>query len=250
MKVSVFLCIVIGIIMYPHFLYGNITELADLYVANQNKVKSLVGVGTVSIVTTDSVGKQISNIMSSVRVYMKYPNLIKMIIEEPVYSVIVQQGTYTTQKIGENGNVVTTKMEAANDLFKQFFSYELDSFVDASAVMSQETVEVDGQHIHKFIMHVQETPEIADLKKAFGVAEITGEELWFDDNGMLVKKSFVGDGIPILTTEMQYSLKEGIYVATAIRTILKNRGITVDNSIIYSSVSINTDISDKEFNIW
>lgn len=225
-----------------HLFSEDFTRLMNKYIENQNKVKSLVASGSISIKMKDESGKVINESSNSITIYMKYPNLFKLVMKDPMPAVIVQEGNIMTQKIGSYP-AVTNKVDEASDLFKKYFAYGMGDYIDTSSILGQETVIEEGKTLYKFSMKV-------DVKSGQnGMFDIDRGEVFFNEDGMIVRQVLYYIESEIMRIELNYVKKDDIYLVNKMKTIMSTLGMNMENTISYSALSVNTRISNKEFEV-
>lgn len=218
-------------------------ENLSKYIQNQNKVKTFVGSGTIRVKLMKPDGSVIQEMESSIAVYMKHPDLFKLVITSPVSGYIVQKGNLLTQKVG-NSSAVTNKVDESSDLFNKYFMLGLDSVKEASGYASVETVNIGNEVLtkYRFVSKDTSVAQIPGMK-------ITHKDVYFSGNGMLRKIDLLSESATVIRSEMEYTLKDGVYVANMIKTTTSIQNMNMVNEIHYNAVSVNTEVLDKEFDI-
>jgi outer membrane lipoprotein-sorting protein len=224
-------------------------SLVGNYVANQHKVKSLIAKGTITIKTTSASGKTISEITGTLTMYMKYPNLFKLVLAEPSPSIVVQKGDLITQKIGPKGIAVTNKVNESSDLFRKYFAYDVDKNVDPRNVTGQSTVNENGKTLYRFTTKIDQSAGGGSASKTIGGLGADSARIFFDESGMIVRQILLAGDKEVVRTETRYVNKEGIFIAVRITTKMDASGMNIENTIAYDALSVNTVISDKEFEL-
>ena len=224
------------------FLYtADITQLMEMYKTNQHKIQTLVVVGTMNIQIIGADGNIINEIASNISMYMKYPDLFKLVISDPVQSITVQKGDTITQKIGSDP-ALSQKADMHNDLFKKYFAYEIAETFDTSRILGQETITIDGKTHYKFTIEIPESGQNTD--PGTSTAEIV-----FNQNGMIVLQILFSNNTELVKSESSYILKDSIYVTQQLKTTMKSGEMIIINTMTYNAISINKEISDKEFEL-
>ena len=235
----IFICIllILGINVYSQ----DFNTFIDKFIANQKKVISLVCHGTTNINVYDSNGNVLQSMDSGMTIYLKAPDLFKLVITDPVQVVIVQKGSLQSQKIEGYDQVTTKQVNETSDLFKKYFSYGLTENTDEIQIIDSSVVTENGNDLFRFKMKIDNVPA-AQIK-------IDYIDVYFNENGMIVRIIVFSSGKETIRTDTNYILQNSIYVATRIQIVSNINGMKTENILLYSSVNVNTAVSDKEFEL-
>jgi outer membrane lipoprotein-sorting protein len=225
------------------------TDFMNEYINNQHKVRSLVTAGSMSVLIKNAEGNILKETSSEITIYMKYPDLFKLVMDGPVTGVIVQKGNEITQKIEGMGPATTTKVDETADLFKKYFFYGVEEQIDTSNITGHDTVTEEGMTLYKFSFKMHQSALSGSPPGVMGTMHVDRGEIYFNSNNMVVRQVIFADDKEMVRIDMTYVKKEGIFIAKEIRNTMSISGILMENVISYCSISVNTKISDKEFEL-
>lgn len=218
------------------------------YVSNQKKVRTLVAQGVMKIEMVGNLNNPSKDMSYPIKIYMKYPDLFKLVLEGPACVEVVQKGDLITQKILGSNNITTQKADEKSDLFKKYFGYYLDSTtVDSTRVGSPVNVQIDGRSYTKYRVSISGLEKSSAIK-TYGTS-IDFTEILFDENSLLAGSVIYSDGKEIMRSSTSYILKDDVYVANEIKTTVVSGGMKIVSTISYTAVNVNTPIADREFEI-
>ena len=247
MKKKLVIIVFICFIMVSNIFSDDFGSLINSYVKNQKKIRTFIGRGSITVMMMNSENNVMHEIESSISLYMKYPDLFKLIVENPARTVMVQKGNLMSQKIEGVDTIITKEVDENSDLFKKYFNYGVEDTIDTTQIESQTIVNEDGNELVKFRIKPQQYDE-GDANQQYGFT-IDYTEMYFSSNDMLTKIIVYSDDKEMIKTEMQFMEKDGIFVAKQIRTETYANNMRIINIIEYDAVSLNTEILDKEFEI-
>lgn len=247
MKKKLVIIVFICFIMVSNIFSDDFGSLINNYVKNQKKIRTFIGRGSITVMMMDSENNLMHEIESSISLYMKYPDLFKLIVENPARTVMVQKGNLMSQKIEGVDTIITKEVDENSDLFKKYFNYGVEDTIDTTQIESQTIVNEDGNELVKFRIKPQQYDE-GDANQQYGFT-IDYTEMYFSSNDMLTKIIVYSDDKEMIKTEMQFMEKDGIFVAKQIRTETYANNMKIINIIEYDAVNLNTEILDKEFEI-
>jgi hypothetical protein len=210
-----------------------LTEMFEGYMANQKKIKTFIGMGETKVEMYNNEGVLINSVRSPMQIFMKYPDLFKIVMTGNEQVEMVQKGSVITQRTPGANTVVTQTVDERSDLFKKYFGYTAVGKVDERYV---ESVQAAGDGI-RFRVRL---PQQDALKIDF-------IDYFFNDHSLLTGSSIYVEGKEYVRTYMTYVLREGVYVADEIRTEAANGSAKIISVIKYGIVNVNMNISDREF---
>ncbi|MCK5200007.1 MAG: hypothetical protein KAR21_16730 [Spirochaetales bacterium] len=245
MKKKLVIIVFICFIMVSNIFSDDFGSLINNYVKNQKKIRTFIGRGSITVMMMNSENNLMHEIESSISLYMKYPDLFKLIVENPARTVMVQKGNLMSQKIEGVDTIITKEVDENSDLFKKYFNYGIEDTIDTTQIESQTILNENG--LVKFRIKPQEHDE-SDVNNQYGFT-IDYTEMYFNSNDMLTKIIVYSDDKEMIKTEMQFMEKDGIFVAKQIRTETYANNMKIINIIEYDAVNLNTEILDKEFEI-
>jgi hypothetical protein len=74
-------------------------------------------------------------------------------------------------------------------------------------------------------------------------------EVYFTEDGLIVRNILFSQGSQIARTDITYVNKNGIFVIQSMATSSSMAGYSITSIIEYTSILVNVDISDKEFEL-
>jgi outer membrane lipoprotein-sorting protein len=242
-----FIAIVAIVAILPLLPADNFMDHMAAYSKNQASIKTYVAMGKISIeIRSASNGQLLSQNKLAVTVYLKSPDMYKMIISGQSPSVVVQKGNLITQKIAGTNTIVTSKASDSTSMFEKFFNLGVADAGATAQVVDTAVVSEDGVQLEMFAFK----PLGGQLKGIEGEASsIDRSEVYFDPNGMLAKTIVYSDGKPIAVTKYKYVQKAGIYALSSVDLLSMSSKGTIRNITEYSAVSVNTEIADHEFEL-
>jgi outer membrane lipoprotein-sorting protein len=89
----------------------------------------------------DKAGKPVSNTTSSMNVYMKQPNLCKMMIDKPVKSIAVQKDNVISIKMENNPKVIRQRVNEYTNMLSKYLQ------LSDEAILGNDTVESDKSYM-------------------------------------------------------------------------------------------------------
>lgn len=188
----------------------------------------------------------ISENSSSILLYLKRPDLLKLEVTSPMKTIIIQKGDYITQKVGTNP-AITTKVTQTNDIARSFFAYNTPSIDKTPKILSQDTFSEGNNTLYSFVIDIKnQAPTGINLPQN---QNFDKQKIVFNSSGMIVRQIMYGDDKELFRTENKYIIKEGIYILKSMTTIMETNGMTITSIITYDKVNVNTPISDKEFQL-
>lgn len=244
-KIVFFMVILAG--LWTGIASANINSLLDSYIGNQAKVKTFIGKGNYTMQLMDSKGAILREIKTPVQIYMKHPDLFKLVVLEPKRSVTVQHGDVISQQIADTDQVVSQKANGKSNMFKNYFGQGLETLRNNIQVESQSTVKENGRELTVFRCKV--TNQLKQDSKTGPEMNIDRQELYFEPSGMVFRTIVYSGDKELVRTETGYVKKDDIYLAEQIKTVTSSGGTKIITLIKYDAMSVNTTISDKEFEL-
>jgi outer membrane lipoprotein-sorting protein len=205
--------------------------------------------GTSTIKMKDSVGNVTNEMKSNITIYMKQPNLIKIILDSPVKSIIVQKDNLLKMKIEGSNQILTQKVSDSNDLFKQYYQQGTDEIIENTLVEKSELVQILGKKLYKFRIRYAQgatTQTINNVKLPFTADYY---DMYFDEAGRLVKNIIFSHGKEMVHADMEYINRNGIFVMNKISSTSTVENMVLESIVEYTMLSVNTLIQDKEFEL-
>lgn len=220
-------------------------ELLEKYNANQKKIETFIarGVSTSRIFRSD--GSVLRTIESPMSLFLKRPNKLKLITESPAKTTFVQHGDYVTQKIEGQGGAITTKADEKTNLLNFYFGQDIPGYQGNNQIVEKETVIIEGKTLYRFKINISG----GDMSVAIG-DELDSVEVYFNEDGMVTKTVLLSGEKAVITSEVSYVQKKDVFVPKTIITSTATEGTRMESAIIYTTVNVNIDILDREFNIY
>jgi|GEM_PF-3667670 len=218
---------------------SDFNDLIKKYLDNQNKVKSLVCSGTIDIYIYDENNVLKNNFNSRLLLYMKAPDLFKLITKDPIITIIVQKGDIISKKIGDDGAVITEKVKENSDLFARYFNLGMDKIEDSKInIIKKEYAVEDGIKMIMFRIKIDNENNTGEVLR----------DIYFYENGMIAKNIVYGENNEeIINISLQYKKEDNIYIINELKMISYMDKIKLINKIRYNTINVNTNLSDKEF---
>jgi hypothetical protein len=237
-KIIVFLLITVCVV---NISSSNFKSLLEKYLNNQHKVKSLVCSGEIDINIYNENNVLRNNFNSKLLLFMKAPNLFKLVIKEPTETLIVQKGDIVSKKIGNDGAVITEKVKENGDLFARYFTLGMDKIKDSDIkIIKEESVVENGINMIMFRFEVDNEKKTDKIKR----------DIYFYENGMVAKSVIYDENnIEVVNILLKYKKENGIYIINELKLTNYSNSVKVINKIIYDKIDVNINVSDKEFNI-
>ena len=240
--------IFVSIILSFAFFYAGAMDFADFIEANQanqQKIDTLLAMGTHQVTILGPGGNVVTQQTNDIELYLKHPDMLKIVISGTISGIIVQKGELLTQKMGESA-AVTTAAGDDMDLFANYFGGDLSAELEAQNIVSRETVVVDGETLYKFIYKLEPG---SNLQEMFSEIAFDRMDLYFNRDGMVVRQVLYNGETVVMQMDKVYIEKDGIFLLKQIKTSMNTMGMTMENTIEYTALSVNTEIKDKVFEI-
>lgn len=220
------------------------------YTANQQNVKSFIGTGSlnVQIGATTASGKT-TNVDSQIAIYMKYPNMFKLVTSGAANSISIQKGDLLSQKLPGATGFVTSKVSATSDLYKKYFGYEESPWLKDVQIIEQATVDDAQGKLTEFALKPPSATATTAAQAGKSDQVIDRVELYFNTDDMLVRSISKAQEKTLVTTNLTYEKIGTIWVAKTISTTMAVGEAQIASTIQYNSLSLNVSVSDHEFDV-
>lgn len=219
--------------------------LLEKFNENQKKIETFIGRGSSTTKIMGSSGDVIKTIKTTMSIFLKRPNKLKLITDQPVQTTFVQQGDYVTQKIAGQGGAVTTKADERTNFLQFYFGQDIPGYQSGDQVIESETVVIDGKTLYRFKIAVD--AEDDDMPEGINLDFV---ETYFNTDGMVEKTVLYDNNKAVITSKTVYIEKEGIFLPLTLTSTTQTGGTTMESVIHYTSVNVNIEILDKEFYIF
>ena len=245
----------IVVIVYTFLIVVNLSALdyvtdKNTFITNQEKIisSSLKGIGNI-LIKIDQGGEIISyNMQKNIEFYSKGKDKIKTIInsEDEMISIL-QYANQRYQLSSNSDNIIASTVNVACDMYKIYFLLNLEVESSNEEIVHQEIVVEDGVTLNKYIISYN-NPCSSDCNSQESYL-IDSSHIYFNQNGMIVKKvDYSNEDIKKIVT-VSYILVEGIYIALTIVTQQFENSVIFENSVLYSDIQVNVDIDDSIFQL-
>jgi outer membrane lipoprotein-sorting protein len=247
-KSILILLVMLGVMENP--AAQDINAFTKKFASNQQKIKTLVAKGTMRIdMQIANSGKQ-NTTESLISIYMKHPDMFKMVMDGPQKIAMVQSGEYISQKVEGLNTTITNKILKGMDMFKLYFNYGIEDLTKHAKVQSQSKVQEGKISLTKFRI---KTNQIINPNPQIPVPgdnlKIDYIELFFNQDGMLIRNSTYAASKEMVRMEIEYTQKEGIFLAKRIKSITDVQSMKFTSTITYTALDLNTPIVDREFSL-
>jgi len=221
----------------------SITNFVEMYSANQRQIRTLVAQGQMTMEITNSAGAVIQEIDAPILLYMKSPDLFKLVIEGPQPSITVQRGGLISQKLPGADTVMTQQADETSDLFATYFNHGVENLASTGEVMASWTIDADGTPLTVFRLRVDDT----GAQPMSITADYT--EMHFNEDGLLVRTEVFSNAEAIASSSMEYRQTHGVFVAERMVTESRLQGLVIKSTLEYNALTVNGEIADDEFDL-
>lgn len=238
-------------LLLPAHLFGDdFATAVSHYDSNQKSIVSFVGTGTMEVsIYSMATGKLLTTVTSNLTLYMKAPNKVRFsILSQGGNFEMVQIGDLVTQKVAGTNTLATSKATNSTDLFKKYFNVGISANARDVRPSFSGAISDQGRTLQKFsVRNTAASSGGSSSSAAGGIPDET--DYYFNSDNMLVRLVSLSNGTPLAQTDYAYQKDGNIFVVTNLTTTVFSKGTKIVTVIRYSAASVNTVVSDKEFEL-
>ncbi len=242
--------IVAAILLPAHLFADDFAAAVAHYDSNQKSIVSFVGTGTMEIsIYSTATSSLLRTVSSNLTVYMKSPDKVRFNISSQGGNFeMVQIGDLITQKVAGTNTLATSKATNSTDLFKKYFNVGISANMQNVKPFSSGIISDQGRNLQKFSVRTPPTSSAGSSSLATGGTP-DETDYYFNSDSMLVRLVSLSNGAPLAQTDYSFQKYGNIFVATSLTTTVFSKGTKVITATQYSAASVNTVVSDKEFEL-
>jgi hypothetical protein len=212
-------------------------EYLNKIAGNAAKIKTEIAIGTMNVRLTNEKNEVINNISKDLTLYLKSPNMIKIMIAAGTENsdvTITQVGNVFNQRVGSTGPVVTKTVNEQSDLFQKYLGFGIEKILTRFHVTSEKTLD---DSIIEYVLLPNDSSFVIE-KYVLRINKTTG---------MNVYESYYSKGKQVVEILKEYFDKDGIFALKKMTLRTRQSNMIMENIFEYRTIDLNMKLLDKEF---